>query len=630
MEYQVIHIDPITRRARLSLRAHDTLFKLIDENPTQWHPEYARWMLESTPSEPYSYTLQALAWGCEQNMRSRRQMASRSLVPNEKLFSMTTFPALGSFDSLWDANKEIPKDAPYSHSKLLPDIVISSHPRFSTLTSNIRKRRGSIPIKIALPVFRDYNTDWPFYDSIIDNNTKSDCYSKEISNNPISQEDLNLQLANQLPSICNSDQKPPNSEGLLFVDAMGFGMGLCCLQTTIQCPSLESARLLYDSFAVLAPIMLALTASTPAMKSFLLDVDARWDIISAAVDDRSPEELGANLKLKKSRYASISTFLSTSSSALNDFPLPVNVRMYDSLVRGSGGSDGPHSENTQMDSTLAKHFGYLFVRDPLVLYSEKASEYNDESNEIIEVVDPSSIKTISTNEIVFEESMFECIQSTNWNTVRLKLPSTSLGLTSWRIEFRPMEAQVTDFESAAFVTFIQLIAASIISSNGNKSGIGLIPISKLDLNMSNAQKRDAVRLERFHWVVSSGGSGNEHHNPQLLTLDEIVNGQNGLLSVARSQLSLLFTTELNQLHHLHVQPNQEVISAQLDTIERYLSFIGARASGRIPTPARAIREFILEHSSYAKNSFIPDEIVYDLINKLALHSELNIPILDAI
>jgi len=38
------------------------------------------------------------------------------------------------------------------------------------------------------------------------------------------------------------------------MDAMGFGMGCCCLQLTFQACSVAEARRIYDSFVPLAPI----------------------------------------------------------------------------------------------------------------------------------------------------------------------------------------------------------------------------------------------------------------------------------------------------------------------------------------------------------------------------------------
>jgi glutamate--cysteine ligase catalytic subunit len=38
------------------------------------------------------------------------------------------------------------------------------------------------------------------------------------------------------------------------MDAMGFGMGCCCLQLTFQCCNVGEARRLYDAMVPLAPI----------------------------------------------------------------------------------------------------------------------------------------------------------------------------------------------------------------------------------------------------------------------------------------------------------------------------------------------------------------------------------------
>lgn len=37
---------------------------------------------------------------------------------------------------------------------------------------------------------------------------------------------------------------------------------------------------------------MALTASSPAYRGYLSDVDCRWDVISGSVDDRTEEERG--------------------------------------------------------------------------------------------------------------------------------------------------------------------------------------------------------------------------------------------------------------------------------------------------------------------------------------------------
>ncbi len=78
----------------------------------------------------------------------------------------------------------------------------------------------------------------------------------------------------------------------VHMDCMCFGMGCCCLQITFQACNITEARHLYDQLAVLTPIMLSLTAAAPIFRGYLTDVDCRWNVISASVDDRTFEETG--------------------------------------------------------------------------------------------------------------------------------------------------------------------------------------------------------------------------------------------------------------------------------------------------------------------------------------------------
>lgn len=100
------------------------------------------------------------------------------------------------------------------------------------------------------------------------------------------------------------------------MDAMGFGMGCCCLQVTFQACNINEARTLYDQLAPLCPIMLALTAASPVHRGYLTESDCRWNVISASVDCRTPGERGeaplkpGEIRIPKSRYDSIDSYLS--------------------------------------------------------------------------------------------------------------------------------------------------------------------------------------------------------------------------------------------------------------------------------------------------------------------------------
>lgn len=102
----------------------------------------------------------------------------------------------------------------------------------------------------------------------------------------------------------------------IYLDAMGFGMGCCCLQLTFQACNIKEARTLYDQLAPMCPIMLALTAASPLQRGYIADTDCRWNIISSSVDCRTREERGLEplkenrFRINKSRYDSIDSYLS--------------------------------------------------------------------------------------------------------------------------------------------------------------------------------------------------------------------------------------------------------------------------------------------------------------------------------
>ena len=52
-------------------------------------------------------------------------------------------------------------------------------------------------------------------------------------------------------------------------------------------------------------------------------------------------------------------------------------------------------------------------------------------------------------------------------------------------------------------------------------------------------------------------------------------------------------------------------------IERYLDFIVARASGKIMTAAAWMRQFVLKHPAYRKDSVVSSEVAFDLCKEIA-------------
>lgn len=122
----------------------------------------------------------------------------------------------------------------------------------------------------------------------------------------------------------------------------------------------------------------------------------------------------------------------------------------------------------------------MFVRDPVILFQETL--HLDDTKD--------------TNH-------FENINSTNWQSMRFKPPPVKSNI-GWRVEFRPTEVrlnnqkrffneifsfliqlQMTDFENAAFVTFIVLLTRAIMTYNLNL----LLPISLVSKkDMENKSK----------------------------------------------------------------------------------------------------------------------------------------------
>jgi len=198
----------------------------------------------------------------------------------------------------------------------------------------------------------------------------------------------------------------------IHMDAMAFGMGCCCLQITFQAKDMDESRFMYDQLAVMAPIMMALTASTPLLKGRIADTDARWGIISESVDDRTQAERGrpdpnapyeelagkGQRRIYKSRYDSISTYIYQGTvgddinptvknslanrvlNTYNDIPVPIDEDVYQQL-RSAG-----------IDPALSQHIAHLFIRDPLVIFDGAVEELDDSA----------------------QTEHFESIQSTNW------------------------------------------------------------------------------------------------------------------------------------------------------------------------------------------------------------------------
>jgi glutamate--cysteine ligase catalytic subunit len=582
IEYGVVHFEggPESphRRVQASLRSasiiedlkrideHGQMHGLSESDRFTWMPEYGSWMLESTPGKPYEGLTSLLE--IQDNMMMRRSRLLSCLDPSEIVPTLSCFPMLGVGKSTYP---HFAPKGPVADSLFIPDEAIFPHPRFPTLTRNIRKRRGE-KVKIAKPKFVDRNT-------VIDKSISSDATIPQ--------------------SVAEADALP-----FVYADAMAFGMGCCSLQTTFQAKDLAESRHLYDHLAALTPVMLALTAATPILRGWLMDEDCRWDIVAESVDDRTRAERGLETsdsgdsrmagngtrRLAKSRFGPIDCYMCNCKNGesqasrvaeYNDVPLVYDQDHFDRLVRSG------------VDEVLAQHVAHLFARDPLVIFPDR----------------------VNLNDRV-ESDHWESLQSTNWQTVRWKPPPSHKGVMDtrsehhigWRVEFRSMEIQMTDFENAAFVVFIVLLSRVILGLELNT----YIPISKLDENMRTAHKRNAV-LEQKFWFRSNlmpdeveRGScwAPDGSRPaascELMTVEEIMTGKGthfpGLVPLCRTYLDFVGCDSITR--------------AKVDT---YLDFICDRASGKLMTNAAWIRQFVRSHPDYKFDSRVPQTVAYDLL-----------------
>ena len=55
---------------------------------------------------------------------------------------------------------------------------------------------------------------------------------------------------------------------------------------------------------------------------------------------------------------------------------------------------------------------------------------------------------------------------------------------------------------------------------------------------------------------------------------------------------------------------------EVGQVKNYLSFLSARAKGEVPTGARYIRDFVINHPNYKEDSIVSNEIAFDLMTKI--------------
>ncbi|RKP36777.1 glutamate-cysteine ligase-domain-containing protein [Dimargaris cristalligena] len=560
IEYTMVSLDSQRRTTRLSAQAGLMLNEFHKEEqvalekgtpeelPALWRTEYGRYIIEGTPGQPYGPTLDHLLQ-VEASMQLRRRILKEKSRGCAIPLTITAFPRLGTLGFM-DTRVVLP--GLLTASQAIPDAAVSQNSRYQTLPHVMMGRRRN-KFGMLVPIFPDSQAllDTPDPDHLADD----------------------LLLTRQPALLAHA-----TPEGSAYFDATCYGFGACCLQVTMQAYDFNQARRLYDQLAPFCAIMLSLTAATPANKGRLLTTDTRWLYLSSGSDDRSEEEMAAcnqsGQLMYRPRCDSIHAYVGSNDGffrdSYNDVPYAHDPRLYDQL-RAAG-----------LDSRFAQHTAHVFTLDPLVVMREHLPAED------------------------YAGLHCDTFTSTLWQAMKLK-PPTLDGSAGWRVEFRPMEIQLSDFENAAFSIFIVLLARTILHFHLNF----YIPVSHIDANMSEANNIDAAHRSQFYFRTNIfGNQANEASqgipaDPPIsrLTVDEIMNGKENLFA------------GILPLIHAYLDQQEVDITTRLK-INKYLGFIRKRASGALLTDAQWIREFVRSHPEYQHDSVVSHPINYDLMQAI--------------
>ena len=567
-EFQKITIDNEKKHVYLDITAQDDILKSSKYNlhsEFQISHEYGGWMIESIHNNPFNFNeIEKIP----QTIINLYTYLNNKIGQN-KILSLANFPLLGV------GNYFIEQD-------------------YLKLINNEEEKDEKEEIKLLLEQIKTNPYSKSIYtsDMIINRHPRFAGLTKNIRTRRGSKVEIKVPIFKDINTNLNNEPFP----NFVHMDSMAFGMGCCSTQVTVGACSLNAATLLYDNLIPFTPIFLVMSSACPIFKGKITDYDNRWKIICDSVDDRTEDERNINSQnyIEKSRYGPVYSYISDSKYSYdfnNDYrKFPINKDYYNKLIQNG------------ISPKLSEHFCNLLVRDPLVIFSEKINI--DDKNDM---------------------SHFENINSTNWNALRFKLPRSSDGDTCFKIEIRTLDLQISPYENTSMICMILLTYALILCSNEINF---IIPISKVDENFKRAYKKDAINKEKFWWRIDCFKDEKlleincincvrfrkefkrdenltyekDQNNIKELTINEIFNGCEkynypGLIVYYKKIMNFMFKT---------------------NKMNNYVDFIEKRAKGEIWTDAKYIRNFVLNHKKYNKDSIVTEEINYDLIKHILL------------
>lgn len=241
-----------------------------------------------------------------------------------------------------------------------------------------------------------------------------------------------------------------------------------------------------------------------------------------------------------------------------------------------------------MNKNLASHFARFLQYDPLLLEADH-----------LEALGPDDTYHLRT------------LYNSLWPHVRVKLPVDENA--GWRVEFRPMEVPLTDFETAAFIVFMVVLRHAMEHFQMNL----YVPMKLVVENMQRAMNRDAVLHEKFwfrtgDWTFDEpSNNGSTKATIQQLSLKEIFCGSsNRCRDECCANCRNRFPGFIPLINaYLDSGP---VSDQEKSFFMPYIQFVSKRASGQLWTDARWMRHMIQSHPSYRNDSVVTPEICYDL------------------
>lgn len=338
----------------------------------------------------------------------------------------------------------------------------------------------------------------------------------------------------------------------------------------------------------------------------LSERDLRWNLLQDTSDSRKREEKDPKspYHVPKSRWSGVNHYLS-------NHPNFVGKKLDDTKKHNVRKEFLDKLKDAGLPDRLAYHYAYLCSQDPLIVL-QGHTEYDENSTD-----------------------HFEILNSTAWPSIRFKPPPELNSDIGWRVEFRTLDVQITDYENAAMVVLINLLVKILTHFEIDAS----LPISLCDINLERANMKDALTKQKFWFrrnIVNKDSDYTQskglhqkwkfNQNEEFSSSDETMDSEEEKDSGTSNYVEMTVADILEgnpaignvgliQLFNEYMDLN-DFSEEEKHFHTAMLDFLRKRARGEIKTGARWIRNFVMKHPAYQRDSIINGEIAYDLVREI--------------